>query len=556
MKKIIFIFFFSALFVGIKAQTPWYLTGNGNTDTILNFIGTTDKKPLIFKTRDTERMKLLSDRSFLGIGVTNPQATLHLHFQTENLVIDPLRPLLQLTTNATGNAATNGFAVFSDYSTREIRFKQQESAKFFIEGQNGGMVIAQDGKIGVGTDAPEEKVHLVGKMVIDRTASTPSSLQFKNTTTRDTQPQDTLGGEVTYRHFWDVYSDPYGLKFNTVASNGYVTQSVVFGCAGFVGIGVTSPQARLHVGQHILADGNITTREKLVLAPDNTGKNYWDISRTSTGLNYAYTAKSSKDILFLGNDGNIGIGKTDPASKLDINGTLTTTALTTKSIIGDTYLDGKLGIGITNNPLTNLQIGENWTFQNTPDGKVIRRNTYHDGTTDVRIQSGVASRISFHNDGDIQLQTATKGNTSQPLIWKTVTLANNGDVTIGTTTQSAMLEVNGNIKGQSATITEKITAADLRIENLLCAKEIKVQVANCWPDYVFGKDYNLMPLNKVEQFITQNQHLPNVPSAAEVEANGVNLGEMNTILLQKVEELTLYIIDLQKQIDELKAGKP
>jgi len=74
----------------------------------------------------------------------------------------------------------------------------------------------------------------------------------------------------------------------------------------------------------------------------------------------------------------------------------------------------------------------------------------------------------------------------------------------------------------------------------------------CWPDYVFAKDYNLMPISEVEQFITENQHLPGVPPAAEVEANGMNLGEINIILVQKVEELTLYIIQLQKQIDELK----
>jgi hypothetical protein len=101
---------------------------------------------------------------------------------------------------------------------------------------------------------------------------------------------------------------------------------------------------------------------------------------------------------------------------------------------------------------------------------------------------------------------------------------------------SVMLDVNG----------------DAQINGVLCAKEVLVKFALCWPDYVFNKDYKLLPLTEVEQFITENQHLPNVPSAAEVEANGVELGEMNAILLQKVEELTLYIIQLQKQIDELK----
>ena len=71
----------------------------------------------------------------------------------------------------------------------------------------------------------------------------------------------------------------------------------------------------------------------------------------------------------------------------------------------------------------------------------------------------------------------------------------------------------------------------------------------------FEQDYNLLPLNEVEQYIKQNNRLPNVPSAAEVEEEGVNLGEMNAVLLPKVEELTLYIIDLQKQMDNLKQTK-
>jgi hypothetical protein len=67
------------------------------------------------------------------------------------------------------------------------------------------------------------------------------------------------------------------------------------------------------------------------------------------------------------------------------------------------------------------------------------------------------------------------------------------------------------------------------------------------PDYVFEKNYNLRPLAEVENYINQNKHLPEVPAAKEMEANGVNLGEMNMLLLKKVEELTLYVIELKKE---------
>jgi len=89
---------------------------------------------------------------------------------------------------------------------------------------------------------------------------------------------------------------------------------------------------------------------------------------------------------------------------------------------------------------------------------------------------------------------------------------------------------------------------------LLQAKEVKVTLSG-WPDYVFGEDYKLMSLDETEKFINENGHLPGVPSAQEVEEEGLSLGEMNARLMQKVEELTLHVIELQKQIEELKKEK-
>ncbi|EFK58561.1 hypothetical protein ACFU8T_13405 [Sphingobacterium spiritivorum] len=100
---------------------------------------------------------------------------------------------------------------------------------------------------------------------------------------------------------------------------------------------------------------------------------------------------------------------------------------------------------------------------------------------------------------------------------------------IGTASPTERLAVNGNIR----------------------AKEIKVEAAN-WPDYVFKRDYELKPLAELNAYIKEHGHLPDMPEAAEAEKEGVSLGEMNKLLLKKVEELTLYIIDLQKQIDTLK----
>ena len=83
--------------------------------------------------------------------------------------------------------------------------------------------------------------------------------------------------------------------------------------------------------------------------------------------------------------------------------------------------------------------------------------------------------------------------------------------------------------------------------------EIEVKPYSTWPDYVFAKNYNLTPLDSVANFIEQNSHLPNVPSAKQVEEDGINLAQMDAVLLQKIEELTLYNIQLYKQLEAMKA---
>ena len=93
----------------------------------------------------------------------------------------------------------------------------------------------------------------------------------------------------------------------------------------------------------------------------------------------------------------------------------------------------------------------------------------------------------------------------------------------------------------------------LAVQGGVVSTKVSVLDIDSWPDFVFGNNYKLMNLYELEQYIYANQHLPEVPSAEEVSASGIDLGEMNAILLQKVEELTLHIIELQKQIDELKA---
>lgn len=91
----------------------------------------------------------------------------------------------------------------------------------------------------------------------------------------------------------------------------------------------------------------------------------------------------------------------------------------------------------------------------------------------------------------------------------------------------------------------------LTVKGKIHAEEVKVDLSVPGPDYVFSPEYNLMSLFQLKEFISNNKHLPEVPSAKEMEATGVNLGEMNMLLLKKIEELTLHLIALKEQNDDL-----
>jgi hypothetical protein len=134
-----------------------------------------------------------------------------------------------------------------------------------------------------------------------------------------------------------------------------------------------------------------------------------------------------------------------------------------------------------------------------------------------------------------------------------LTVNSAGNVGIGTTAPNARLHIAGNVViGNSTSLPA--TGFTLSIAGKAICEELKIQLSTGWPDYVFADNYNLMPLDELEKSIQQHKHLPNIPSAATVEAEkGFQVGELNRKLLEKVEELTLYVIELNKKNLQLAA---
>ncbi|TJZ49894.1 hypothetical protein FAZ15_21975 [Sphingobacterium olei] len=159
-----------------------------------------------------------------------------------------------------------------------------------------------------------------------------------------------------------------------------------------------------------------------------------------------------------------------------------------------------------------------YLLENSAANRRIRLGVSNDGYT--RAEIFLENNNTSH--GRIYFKTI---NTHTPAAIR-MTIQSNGNVGIGTTNPTDKLAVNGNIR----------------------AKEIKVETAN-WPDYVFQDGYEGMSLPEIELFIRQNGHLPEMPSASEVEKEGISLGKMNKLLLKKIEELTLLLIEKNREIE-------
>lgn len=165
---------------------------------------------------------------------------------------------------------------------------------------------------------------------------------------------------------------------------------------------------------------------------------------------------------------------------------------------------------------------------------------YYNGAADVTFRfadRGVGGRAFVHDGGNVLTLNYGGDFTGGTRIGNDVFFKDggnsfiySGNFGIGTATPTERLSVNGKIR----------------------AREIKVETTN-WPDYVFDEGYQPLSLREIERFIKINKHLPEVPTATEVSENGVALGEMNKILLKKVEELTLHLIEKEKAIEKLQA---
>jgi trimeric autotransporter adhesin len=275
--------------------------------------------------------------------------------------------------------------------------------------------------------------------------------------------------------------------------------------------------------------------------------------QNSVAIGYGSRVTANNSFILGDSQTKVGIGNTAPNNKLEITSATTNTSglrftnlkststpSTANSLAlsvdanGDVILVPAATGGLTN-PVTNLQV-----LSGTAGVSGLRLNNLPNTSTAVTANG---KALSVDATGNVILVPVT-----------TPVIPAGADVWDQLTNGADYLIRNKNNKSvMIGTVAAAKTSIDykLYVEKGILAEKVKVSAQANWPDYVFGKDYSLMPLKEVENYITTNNHLPEVPSADVIAKDGLDLGKMDATLLKKVEELTLYLIEQSKKIEVL-----
>lgn len=254
-----------------------------------------------------------------------------------------------------------------------------------------------------------------------------------------------------------------------------------------------------------------------------------DLNASGEGVFNAFNS-----IFVDGGAGNVGIGISNPVSKFEVQGdaSAATNIINSESnYTGNTDVRAVRGYSITNPGygIGGEFIGGYMGARNEAQGTT--------GTFTVYGSYNIASNSSTGTAYGVYGTASSSGGGNAYAVYAAGDLKASSQLFVGTT----------------ATDEAAASSYEVLVDGEIICEDMTVELSQNWPDYVFKDDYDLMPLGKVEQFITQNGHLPNMPSEQDVYDNmGFSVEETTLKMLEKIEELTLYMIELKKENEELR----
>lgn len=325
-----------------------------------------------------------------------------------------------------------------------------------------------------------------------------------------------------------------------VRNNTRGISSIIISSTGNVGMGSS---LNTFTPTSLLSLGDGTAYNKLAVYDGGTNL-HAGLGWSSRQLRFHVTAGTDKfsflategataELFTILGTGNIGIGTATPTAKLTINGVTA----------------GKSGLKFMQLTSTSAVVGSNGKVLTVDgSGNVVL------AAADVVFSNGISGVLPVANGGiglntigaanqqlrvnaagtALEYFTPASGTSSWTTNGSDMSSTNTGFIGIGTSTNPAPSDAQ----------------LKLAVKGAIYAQKLKITQTG-WADYVFNTNYHLPPLAELEAFINKHQHLPDVPSASEVEQNGIDIGNNQVLLLKKIEELTLYAIGQNKKIDQL-----
>ena len=255
----------------------------------------------------------------------------------------------------------------------------------------------------------------------------------------------------------------------------------------------------------------------------NDGAGKWLGTNNETDL---ILKSNNQEGLRLKSTGNIGIGTSNPQAKLDVNGSAKINGLLNLPLIADQTA----ALGLTCPVLLGMGVDGN-VLGLTPEDECLL--SYFNSSQQFWRVNG--NFVSWDDDNFIgttnEMPFRIRTNNQE---WVTITT----DGRVGINTGNDVNNIPDNYR--------------LAVKGYIIAEDVDVRLFDSWPDYVFNKDYKLPSLFELEKYIDTNKHLPGIPDASTVKEDGIRLGEMSALTMEKVEELTLYMIQMNKENEALK----